>query len=108
VRNNGFLAQIRARIIPNYTNQGGLVSVAATTPEQQERLRSLLEETTRRNTADELQSELRSLNHDVAFPLLHSVPKKLLKDAQFVKAVSSAAHLTAQEMEKFKEQADAP
>jgi hypothetical protein len=97
-----FLGQIRARIIPNYDNQGGLVSVAAHTPEAKLQLQRLLAENEKKNAADSLQAELRSTDYEAAFRLLHYVPKQFLKDAQFIKTVSSAAHLTIEEVKQLK------
>jgi hypothetical protein len=99
-----FLGQVRARIIPNYENQGGAVSVAAHTPEQKLRLQAVLTETERGNAADRRQAELRSRDREIALPLLYYIPGKLLTDTQFVNAVCTAAHLTPQEEKQLKGQ----
>jgi hypothetical protein len=97
-----FLGQIRARIIPNYNNQSAMFSVLATTPEQQLRLQKLLSDNEKKKAADRQQAELRSSDYQVTFPLLHYVPKEFLKDDQFIKTVSSAAHLTVEEVKTLK------
>jgi hypothetical protein len=97
-----FIGEIRSRIIPNYTNQGGLISVSTRDPAEKLRVQKLVEENDRKEITNRCQQVLRSKNWELTSFLFHNTPNGAQKDAKFVEAVSSAAHLTKEEIKDLK------
>lgn len=96
-----FIGEIRSRIIPNYKNQGAMISVLSHEPQQ---LQKLIEENERKKTTDNFQHELRMRNWEFSSVLVEKIPVSFRNDTKFIANVSSAAHFTKEEINRLKEE----
>jgi uncharacterized protein YdhG (YjbR/CyaY superfamily) len=69
-------------------------------PDHPEKVQEMVDENERKKTTDQLQQELRTANQELNSRLFYNVPVNFHKDAKFVKAAASAAHLTKEEVKK--------
>ncbi len=96
-----FTGEVRSRIIPNYTNKGMTISVIANTPAEKLQLQKEEEENGKNIAVDALQATLRQTDQTLVFFLqdcFTRFPSSNPTNADFIKQISEAAHLTAAEI----------
>ena len=97
-----FTGEIRSRIILNYSNQGGMLSISM--PGHPEIIKKLVDENERKKITDNFQSTLRATDQMLVSILRDyssRFPSSNPTNANFIKQISDAAHLTVEEREKL-------
>jgi hypothetical protein len=97
-----FIGEIRSRIILNYSNQGGMLSISM--PGHPEIIKQMVDENERKKITDKFQSALRETDQMlVSFLQDYSsrFPSSNPTNAAFIKKISDAAHLTGEERKKL-------
>lgn len=98
-----FIGEVRSKIIPHYTNQA--VMISGLTLGHPEALREMVNENAQKANMDELQVVLRQADRLITFQLLNVCPRHFPSsdsaNADFIKEISKAAHLTNEECHKL-------
>jgi hypothetical protein len=98
-----FIGEIRSRIIPSYSNRATL-NPAVGPGDGLEKARVAIKENERNKIMDRLQQELRVKDWELISYFRLNIPARLHKDDQFIKAASSAARLTKEEVDALKKE----
>lgn len=99
-----FLGEVRSKRIPNYVNQGVMLSIMNLGPGGQAEMQKAVEENERKKTTDNFQSQLWQTESSLLFQLQHDCPftqPNQSIDTNFINQVASAAHLTDKETKEL-------
>jgi hypothetical protein len=97
-----FLGEVRSKKIPNYVNQGVMLSIMNLGPGGQAEMQKAVEENERKKITD--QSQLWQAESSLMFQLQHDCPftqPNQPVDSNFVSQVTSTAHLTDKESKEL-------